>query len=290
MEKGQMRVEANISLDMGTKVEVKNINSFKAVHDAIEYELERQKETLEGGGKIHQETRGWNESKARTESQRSKESAHDYRYFPEPDLPPLDPTKLNLEEIKGEIPELPESKRHRFVEEFGFSLGEVEPIILDKAISEYFEEAASELESINPETQYGTLYNYFTSDLWGLMKEKAVSVSDLKIKPDAFANFVSMIDKGVLSSRLAKDLLKKMFETGEDPETLKREGGMDLMSGEAELMVFIEEAIAKNPNAVADYKKGKKESLQFLVGQVMGKTKGRANPQTLRELLTKRLN
>ncbi|MBI4033991.1 MAG: Asp-tRNA(Asn)/Glu-tRNA(Gln) amidotransferase subunit GatB [Candidatus Brennerbacteria bacterium] len=294
MEKGQMRIEANVSVgkggELGTKVEVKNINSFKAVHDAIEYELERQEKLLRGGKKVAQETRGWNEVKGVTESQRTKEEAHDYRYFPEPDLPPLELSTSDVDRLKGEIPELPEAKRHRFVEEFGFNLGDIEVLIEDKAAADFFEEAASELKTYNlkPIT-YNLLYNYFTSDLKGIMNDKGSVFEDLRITPEHFAHLAAMIEKGELSSRLAKDILLKMFETGEDPEVLKREEKLEFISNEAELELLAKEIIEKNPKAAGDYKKGKEEAVQFLVGQVMAKTRGQANPEVLKELLKKLL-
>ncbi|MEK7464505.1 MAG: Asp-tRNA(Asn)/Glu-tRNA(Gln) amidotransferase subunit GatB [Patescibacteria group bacterium] len=289
MERGQMRVEANISLDMSTKVEVKNINSFRAVHDAIKYELERQEEVIKEGKEVHQETRGWNEGKSRTESQRSKESAHDYRYFPEPDLPPLDLKGLDLKEIKNNLPELPEAKRHRFVKEYGFDLIHIETIIEDKVTADYFENSASELKQLLPKTNYQNLLNYFTSDLRGLMKEQGIRMVGLKISAEHLAHLAAKIEKGELSSRLAKDLLKKMFETGEDPENLMQKEGISLMSNESQLEEFISEAINSNPKAIEDYKNGKAQSLQFLVGQVMSKTKGKADPQVLRSMLLEKL-
>ena len=289
MEKGQMRVEANISLDMGTKVEVKNINSFKAVHDAIEYELKRQEKALEEGHKIIQETRGWDDKKGVTLSQRSKESAHDYRYFPEPDLPPLDLKEWDLEKIKAEIPELPEAKTRRFVQEFGLPQEQVWTLVSDKARADYFEEAVSELKALSSKADPQILFNYFLSDLMGIMKEKKADLGDLKIAPEHFAHLVAMIQEGKLSSRLAKDLLLKMFETGEDPETLMNQSGLKLVSDEFELRGVIKGIIEKNPKPVADYKKGKATALQFLIGQAMAGTKGQADPGKLREMFEKEL-
>lgn len=287
MEKGQMRVEVNISLNMGTKVEVKNINSFRAVHDAIEYELKRQEKALDEGEKIIQETRGWNDKKKITESQRTKESSHDYRYFPEPDLPPLDLTKFDIELLKVELPELPSKKRERFVEEFSVSRDLVEQLIEDKNIVEFFENSASELKSLNSSTNYQLLTNYLTSDLRGLMNEKNVGFADLRINPEHFAHFVSLVEKGELSSRLAKDVLQKMFETGLDPEAIISEHGLTKISDIAELEKIVKEIIKENPKAIEDYKKGKETSLQFLVGKAMAKLRGRGEPNKLKELFLK---
>lgn len=294
MEKGHMRVEANISISkdpgkFGTKVEVKNINSFRAVHDAIEYELKRQEEVLERGEKIVQETRGWNDVKHITESQRSKESAHDYRYFPDPDLPPLDLSHWDLEHMKHELPELPETKRQRFVFLFGLTSEQADILIDDMEMAQFFEEATSELtERVSP-PQYQLLFNYFTSDLRGLINANGVSLKESKVSPEHFAHLVALVQEGKLSSRLAKDLLVSMMKTGEDPETLMKESGVRIISGADELAGVIDEIISKNPKAVEDYKKGKGNALQFLVGQGMARTKGQASPDALRELFAKKL-
>ncbi len=290
MEKGQMRLEANVSLNMGTKVELKNINSFKALHDAIEYEIKRQKEVLARKEKVIQETRGWDDKKGITRSQRSKESAHDYRYFPEPDLPPLDLRFLDLEQIKREIPELPEEKRKRFVQEFGLEKSLIEILVEDRKRANFFEEAASELKNLNQKTDYVLLVNYFTSDLRGLMLEKKLSFDDLKITPENFAHLIFLIEKGELSSRLAKDLIKKMVETGEDPESIIKNEGLKLISEEKELEKIVEEIVLENPQSVNDYKKGKINALQFLVGKGMQKTKGQADPEKLKEIILKKIN
>ncbi|MEK7626723.1 MAG: Asp-tRNA(Asn)/Glu-tRNA(Gln) amidotransferase subunit GatB, partial [Patescibacteria group bacterium] len=294
MEKGQMRIEANISIapkdakEFGTKVEVKNINSFKAVHDAIEYELKRQEEILADGKKVIQETRGWNDVKKITESQRSKEEANDYRYFPEPDLPPLDiRTAFDLEKLKNEIPELPEAKRRRFGEEFGLDKKTVEIIATDKLWADYFEQSVSELKSKIMGGDVQLLANYFTSDLKSLAKN--AGPADIKITPERFAHLISLIQQGKISSRIAKDLLLKMFETGEDPETLIQSQGMELVSDEGEIGKIIDDVLAGNAKSVADFKKGKLNALQFLLGQVMAQTKGKADPNIAKKILKEKL-
>lgn len=294
MEKGQMRVEANISIskkagELGTKVEVKNINSFRAVHDAIEYELARQEEALKHGEPIAQETRGWNDVKRVTESQRSKESAHDYRYFPEPDIPPLDMAAWDLEAIRKGLPELPEAKRQRFVSLFGLTGEQANALVEDRRAADFFEAAASELAARSATPDYGLLVNYFLSDLRGLMNAKKLSWDTLRIVPEHFAHLVSLIGEGKVMSRLAKDLLPKMQEKGEDPETLMEAGGMKVMEDEGELAAIIETIIEGNPKAAADYRSGKGNALQFLVGQGMAKTRGQASPDKLRELFMKKL-
>ena len=314
MEKGQMRIEANISLReiadqrgqnadergnnfpviepviLGTKVEVKNINSFKAVFGAIEYEIERQEKVLESGEKVIQETRGWDDIKKITVSQRLKEESHGYRYFPEPDLPPLDFRELDLEKLKEEIPELPETKRNRFMKEFGFDREQAETLVEDKLTSDYFEEAFSELKTYNLQANsYKLLYNYFTSDLRGLMNETGINIKEIKISPEHLAHLIFLIEEKNLGSRLTKDILRKMFNTGLDPEEIINQENLVMVSGGDELKAIIQEIIAENPNAVADFKKGKEMSIQFLIGKAMVKLKGRGDPSVLSELILKNL-
>lgn len=295
MEKGQMRVEANISLrpvgqeELGTKVEVKNLNSFRSVFDAINYELKRQEEVLRAGGQLDQETRGWDENAKKSKSQRSKESAHDYRYFPEPDLPVFSLKGISAEIEKEGLPELPAERRERLQKIYGMDAKSAEVLIFDKSAGDYFEVAAEILKKIYPKTDYQILVNYFNSDLRGLMAENNLAIADLKIKPEDFADFSARVEKGELSSRLAKDLLAEMFATGEKPEILIEKGGMKVMGGEDELLPIIREIIEKNPKAVVDYKAGKIAVLQFLIGQTMAKTKGRADSEKLRVIFEKEL-
>ncbi len=294
MEKGHMRVEANISIakegeGFGTKVEVKNLNSFRAVSGAIRYELERQEKLLRAGKKVAQETRGWNDKTGETESQRSKESAHDYRYFPEPDLPPLDLAAWDIDTLKRELPELPEAKRIRFAAEFSLAPEQTEFFIDEPTHAEFFEATASEFKARRAGGNYALLVNYFTSDLQGLLKEQGISLSESKITPEHFAHFVALVDEGKLSSRLAKDLLREMFITGEDPEVLMAKSGKRLIGDATELEPIVSEIIAANPKAVEDYRKGKGNALQFLVGAGMAKTKGQASPDVLRDLFERAL-
>jgi len=296
MEKGQMRVEANISLTdknsqkLGTKVEVKNINSFKAVYDAIEYELKRQEAILSEGGKIYQETRGWDDLKKQTVSQRTKEEAHDYRYFFEPDLPPLDLSNFDLELINSQLPELPQARRERFIKEFGLDKTNIEILVGDKKIADYFEQAASELKLRIKNTDYSLLTNYYITDLRGLMIEKGISIDEININPEHFAHLVSLVEENKISSRLAKDLLRKMAETGADPETIINNEGLRVISSEEEIEAVVKQIIAQNPKALADYKKGKINALQFLIGQAMAKTKSQADPEKLKEIFEKFIN
>ena len=291
MEKGQMRVEVNISVgkngERGTKVEIKNLNSFKVVGDAVKYEIERQSELLEKGEKIFQETRGWDDVKKRTVSQRLKEESHDYRYFPEPDLPPMDLKEFDLESLKIEIPELPAEKRKRFIKEYGLSEGQVEALIEDRGMAKFFEESVSESEAEEGEKNIKLFFNYLTSDLRGLMVEQKIAFDELKITPENFADLIVLIAKGDLSSRMAKDILKEMSLTGLDPNKIIEKGGLKQISGDDELRPTLEKIVKENPEAILNYKNGKETALQFLIGQAMAKLKGRGNPDALKKILEK---
>ncbi|MFA4890585.1 MAG: Asp-tRNA(Asn)/Glu-tRNA(Gln) amidotransferase subunit GatB [Candidatus Paceibacterota bacterium] len=305
MEKGQMRVEVNISLGLsqfeelagrtdlrgksvlGTKVEIKNLNSFRAAERAINYEIERQSELLDKGEKIKQETRGWSalggENKGETFSQREKEESHDYRYFPEPDLPPL---QLSAFGFQLSVPELPEQKRERFKKEYGLKDEIAEIFIRDKKFSDYFEETASELKN---KELIQLAVNYLTSDLQNLMKEKMLTFGELLVSPENFAELIAIINEGKINSRVAKDVLKIMISRGGEPSAIVKELGLEQMNDESALMGVIEKIIADNPSVVSDYKKGKEVAMQFLVGQGMRETKGSANPEILKKLLQEKI-
>ena len=301
MEKGQMRIEVNISVSkdnkLGTKVEIKNLNSFKTVEEAIRQEIKRQIEILESNKMVMHETRGTAiAAEGEFMSQRSKELAHDYRYFPEPDLPPLDLTKFNLKELKDSLPELPEEKRIRFAKDYGLTPVQIEIIVENNDVAEYFEKAAKELKTQTSNYKPQILYNYLTSDLFGLMAEKArlpkergINIKDLKISPKQLAELASLIIENKISSRIAKDVLKEMFLTGLDPEKIIRDQGLSQISDEGIIEKTINEIIKENPAAVSDYQKGKTNALQFLIGQAMKKLKGQANPEILKNLFEKYL-
>lgn len=298
MEKGQMRVEVNISLKkqgdekLGTKVEVKNIGSFKAAESAIRYETERQAAILERGEKVIHETRGWDDGKQATVSQRGKEEAHDYRYFPEPDLPPLDMAKFDLKAIQKEIPELPQAKRVRFTKEYGLKQDTVEVLVSDRDAAKFFEEAVSELETEdkkNLSEEVQLLANYLNSDLKGLMLEKGVGFSESKVTPENFSDLIELVSHGTLGSRAAKDILKIMMERGGDPRVILKEEGLEQVSDESALLPLIGKILAANPQAVADYRKGKQAAIMFMVGKAMGELKGAGNPQVLKKLFEEKL-
>lgn len=295
MEKGQMRIEANISLSeeegkLGTKVEIKNLNSFRAVEEAIEYEIQRQSKLLEKREKIIQETRGWDDLKKKTFSQREKEEAKDYRYFPEPDLPPLIISKSEILKIKAEIPELPQQKRERFKKEYKLEENQIEIFVQQRKLGDYFENAISKLpQNLKGESIFKLCANYITSDLLGLMKENNIFLENLKISPENFAQFVSLIGEKKISSKIAKQVLAKMLETGKSAIKIIKENQLSLISEEKELEKIINEVILENEKAVEDFKSGKTQALQFLIGKVMQKTKGRADPQKTKEFLIKML-
>lgn len=306
MEKGQMRVEANISVSknskMGVKVEIKNLNSFRAVEKGIDYEIERQAEVLGGGGKVVQETRGWNEGKGITVSQRIKEEAHDYRYFPEPDLPPLTFSDEIIAGIKAIVPELPQSRRERLKKEYQLGNEETEILVFNKELGEYFEQVMSELRQWVKEAEQKdkvgegeflkltkVCTNYLITDLQGLLKGAAFPEKGFPITPENFAEFITLIYKGKISSKLAKQVLAEMFLSGADPSNIIEEKGLIQMEDEGEIGKIIEEVISQNPKAVEDFKKGKGNSIQFLIGQVMAKTKGKASPDIANKLLKEAL-
>lgn len=285
MEKGEMRVEANISVSseegkLGTKVEVKNLNSFRVVEKAIEYEIARHTQALESGEKIIQETRGWDEARQKTFSQREKESAHDYRYFPDPDLP-----KLKISEVPEfqniELPELPWQKRERLKRDFGIKDEDREMYVTDPWLGGFFEGVMNTL----PKESAVLASNYITSDLFGLMKNSPDIPVHKNILAKDFSSLITMLAEKKISSRGAKDILAEMFIDGGSPERIAEEKNLLQKSDEGELNAIVQKLISDNPKVIVDYKDGKEASLQFLIGQGMKETKGSANPEVLREIL-----
>ncbi|PIR02519.1 MAG: Asp-tRNA(Asn)/Glu-tRNA(Gln) amidotransferase subunit GatB [Candidatus Nealsonbacteria bacterium CG_4_9_14_3_um_filter_35_11] len=298
MEKGQMRVEVNVSLTkekgkLGTKVEIKNLNSFKAVERATNYEAQRQNKLLDKGEKIIQETRGWDDARGITVSQREKEEAHDYRYFPEPDLPPLHHSKKIIEEIKAEIPELPAQKRERFKREYNLDEKSIEIFVQNKDLGEYFEKIVSEFEArLKKEKLFKLIKlatNYLITDLLGLFKGEQFSEKRCKIDPENFAEFISLIEEGKISSKIAKTILQEMFSTGVDTSHIIKEKQLIQITDRIEIEKIIKEVISKNQRAIEDFKKGKENAFQFLIGQVMAISKGKADPQVVKSVLKKKL-
>ena len=283
MEKGQMRIEANVSLDMQTKAELKNINSFRAVHDAVEYEIVRQGKAYDAGETIVQETRGWDEVRRVTVSQRSKEDAHDYRYFPEPDIPPFDTQVFDPEALEAALPELPQAKRDRFASEYGLADDQAHLLAGDPALAAYFENAVSELRGEIADAAVAPLYNYLTSDVKGLAVELKREHAEV-MKPAYLAHVVALIAQGKLTSRQAKDLLRRVAERGDDPDEIIADEGFAAVDAGA-LEIAVRNVIDANPNAVADWKNGKANSAQFLFGAAMRDLKGQADPVALKEAI-----
>ncbi|MDO8183857.1 MAG: Asp-tRNA(Asn)/Glu-tRNA(Gln) amidotransferase subunit GatB [bacterium] len=293
MEKGELRVEANISVrsdlkdaprsDLGVKVEIKNLNSFRAVERATEFEIKRQIELLEKGEPVVQETRGWDENKEITFSQRLKESSHDYRYFPDPDIPKLWLSKIpEFQNLKATLPELPDIKRERYQKDFGLKPEDVEVFVTDSKMSTLFEGGAKELSG----EEIKTLANYLISDLMGLVKNEAVKVWP---KSEDLAELVKMINGGEVSSRGAKDILAALVTEGGAPRDIAQARGLFQKSDEGELVKIIEQVISENNKQFADLKAGNEKVLQFLIGQGMKLSKGSANPSVLADLLRKKI-
>jgi len=295
MEKGEMRCDANISLTktrkLGTKVEIKNLNSFRAIERGLDYEIKRQTKILNSGKKVIQETRGWDEEKEVTIPQREKGEAI---FSPETDLPPLHLEPELLEEIRAEIPELPQAKRERFKREYYCSEKETEILVQDKDLSEYFEKVVSELPPRLPHEDLLKLIklttNYLITDLMALLKGASVAGEDFLITPENFAEFIIMIFEGKISSKVAKEILKEMFASGADPSHIVEEKGLVQITNEAEIEKIVKKVILENPKPVSDYKSGKKEALQFLIGKVMSASKGKTNPQIVNKILKKLLS
>jgi aspartyl-tRNA(Asn)/glutamyl-tRNA(Gln) amidotransferase subunit B len=304
MEKGNMRCEVNISLYKegeeklsGTKVEVKNINSFKFVEKSIDYEIQRQTELLEKGEKVVQETRGFDSNRNVTVSQRMKESAHDYRYFPEPDIPPLHFTAEYVAEMKRKLPELPFQKIERFVAEYKLPEADAEILTAEKDLAEFFEQVVSEVrekidshEIVSPEEKAVKLAtNYVITEVRKHLAENDHSVRDLKFTPENYAEFVGLVADGKINSSAAQTVLLEMYRTGADPSHITQEKNLGQMEDSGEVEKIIDKVLSENAKSVEDFKAGKQNALQFLVGQVMSATKGKANPKMTIELLKKKL-
>ena len=294
MERGHLRLEANISValqgdnELGTKVEVKNLNSFRAVEGAIEFETVRQTKALEKGEKITQETRGWDDQAQKTYSQRSKEEAHDYRYFPEPDLPPMTFDDVYLETIRARVGELPQQRRERFSAEYNLSNTQAEEIVSEKMLADFFEEAVSELGALVSQPNAEMVYNYLLSDVKGIEAEVGTPLQVSALTPHALAHIVAFVQDNKISSRVAKDTLKQTYQDGKPPEQIIEEGNLFKVSDTVALDTIIQKVLDNNDKVWYDYIGGKEEALQFLVGQVMKETKGAADPQAVASLFRAR--
>ncbi len=289
MEKGNFRCDANVSLrpagskDYGTRAEIKNVNSFKFVQKALDYEIKRQAQILEGGGRVVQETRLFDSEKGVTFSMRSKEEAHDYRYFPEPDLVPVAIPLDRVEEIRKTIPELPDAKRERFVRQYGLPEHDADMLTQTRATADYFEETAA------LSGQPKAASNWMMGELARLLNADGRDIESCAVTPAMIAGMLKLIEGGVISTKIAKTVFEEMYRSGKDAETVVKEQGLVQVSDSGAIEQIISEVMQANPAQVADYRAGKDKLLGFFVGQVMKASKGKANPDMVNELLKKKL-
>ena len=289
MEEGSLRCDANVSVrpvgqkELGTKTEIKNINSFKGVERAIEYEAMRQAELLEDGGKVVQETRTWDEKEGVTKSMRTKEEANDYRYFPEPDLVPFTVSDEYIENIRKSLPELPDARKERYMKEFGLSSEDAVFMTNDKATADYFEAAVA--AGADPKAAVNWLMGEFASQL----STDGVEIDKAPVSAENLAALLKLISKGTISGKIAKKVFATMWKEGGNPDDIVKAQGLVQISDTAELSKLVDEVVGNNPKAVEDFKAGKKKAVGALVGQIMKATKGKANPRVINELLNKKL-
>ena len=288
MEKGQLRCDCNVSVrpetqaEFGAKIEIKNMNSISGVRRAVAFEIQRQTEALVRGEKLQQETRGWDDSTGETFLMRTKESAHDYRYFPDPDLVPVK-SEVLLSEARARLPELPKAKRARFVEQYQVSSYDAGVLSDDLDLARYFENAAKGAKKPK------NVANWILNDLQNALSSASKTITDCPIPPEALDELVNLIDSGKISGKQAKDVFAEMFASGKGAAAIVKEKGIEQLSDTGAIEAFCDEVIAKNPKPAADFKAGNAASLNFLKGQVMKLSKGKANPQLAGEILERKL-
>ena len=288
MEQGSLRADVNVSVnkpgdELGTRCEIKNLNSFKYIHSAIIYEAKRQIKLIESGESINQETRLYNIDTGETRSMRSKEDAHDYRYFPDPDLLPLEIEDKWIEEIKSTIPELPDQKKNRFIKDYNLSAYDAGVIVSDKATSDYYEKV---VKNRSPKL----VTTWVTSELFSILNKKNLTIDESPVSHDKLGELIDNIESGKVSNRLAKDIFEEMCETGKSPSDIISEKGLSQISDEGELEKLVNDVLSANPENVEKYKNGKDKLFGFFVGEAMKLSKGKANPKILNELLKSKLN
>ncbi|MDD5748935.1 MAG: Asp-tRNA(Asn)/Glu-tRNA(Gln) amidotransferase subunit GatB [Actinomycetota bacterium] len=287
MEEGSLRCDANISISVdgkeGTKVEIKNMNSFRSLRRALSFEEERQRGVLNAGREVKQETRHFDEVGGETHSLRSKEEAFDYRYFPEPDLVPLEPDKEWTNDLRAKIPELPQEKRKRYESALLLPKEISSVLVGDRALAEYFERALTEGQD---PVELG---KWVSGELLALLRQESIPVEECRVEPSGLANLIKLVSEKVISGKMAKDVLREAFDSGERPEEIVKEGGLFQISDENELVGVVDDVIKENPMAVSDFKSGKEQALKFLMGKVMKKTRGKASPEEATRILTERL-
>ncbi len=285
MQEGSLRADVNLSLrpvgqeKFGTRTETKNLNSFRAIARSIEFEIQRQKEILESGGKVYQETRRWDDEAGEGYAMRTKEEANDYRYFPEPDLMPIRLSDEYINNIKDTLPELPESRKKRYIEELGLPEYDAGIITSSKTLSDFFESATKSCGNAK------AVSNWIMTDIIRIAREKGIEYNELPFTSEQFAKLITLIDKGTISGSIAKKVFEEMVETGKEPEKIVEEKGLVQISDEGAIKEVVDKIIAANPQSVEDYKNGKDRALGFLVGQCMKEMKGKGNPQILNKLI-----
>lgn len=289
MQEGSLRADINLSVrpvgqkEFGTRTEMKNLNSFKAIVRAVEGEARRQIEVIEDGGTIIQETRRWDDVKGVSYAMRSKEEAHDYRYFPEPDLMPIVIDEKWKQEIRENLPELPEARKKRYISEYGLPEYDASILTGSKVLADFFEEAVKKTSNAK------AVSNWIMGDLLRILKEKEMEVEEIPFPGEYLAKLVMLIDKGTISGTIAKKVFEKMFNQNKDPEVIVKEEGLEVVSDESALIAVVKKVLESNPQSVADYKSGKEKAFGFLVGQAMKETRGKANPQIINKILKEEL-
>ena len=290
MEEGSLRCDANVSVrqagekGLGTKTEIKNMNSFRYIEKALEYEIRRQIRTVKEGGTVVQETRLWNTEKGITESMRSKEEAHDYRYFPDPDLMPVECGEPWIDDIRKAIGELPDEKYERYVTAFHLPCQDADLLASEKSVAEWFEEAVR--SGGDPKT----VSNWIRGDLTRLLNEENKMIGECPLTPRHLVSMIELIDKGVISGKIAKTVFEDMYRTGKEPEAIVKEKGLVQMTDEAGLEQIVDEVLGKSPGEVERFRAGESKLMGFFVGQIMKETKGKANPKIVNDLLRKKLS
>ncbi|MBI3307253.1 MAG: Asp-tRNA(Asn)/Glu-tRNA(Gln) amidotransferase subunit GatB [Candidatus Omnitrophica bacterium] len=306
MERGELRCDANVSVrktgteKFGTRAEIKNLNSFKAVQKAIHYEIKRQTDLIEAGEKVVQETRLWNDDKGQTFSMRSKEEAHDYRYFPEPDLVPFTISRETVEKVRKTLPELPSERAERFIKNFGLSEYDAAALVVNKALGNYFEDVIGKKSATTNRSTVAIEFrdyvvspklasNWIQSELLALLNLNKLTIESSPVKAEALAGLVQLIENNTISGKIAKDVLPLMFESGKSAGTIVEEQGWVQVTDTKLIEEVAERIIAANPKSAEDFRAGKEQALGFLVGQMMKETKGKANPKLANEILRKKL-
>jgi aspartyl-tRNA(Asn)/glutamyl-tRNA(Gln) amidotransferase subunit B len=289
MQEGSIRFEVNLSMrvsgteELGTKVEVKNVGSMKAAQRAARYEMIRQTDLLENGRRVIQETRLWDDDKGETRPMRSKEVAKDYRYFPDPDLPPVIISDEWLKELKARLPELRDAKKARFLEEYEIPEYDAGILVSDHSLADYFEECCKQ----HPQPK--TFSNWIMGEILRRLQASEVEIDECPMTPDRLVQLVKLVEAGTISNNIAKDVLREVMETGKEPSRIVEEKGLKQESDEGALLAVIREVIEENPGPADDFRKGKEKALGFLMGQVMRKTQGKANPQICKSAIEKEL-